>query len=323
MPSLCFINLDLVDVETRQSKPLVFEQVVRKEAQASAPKAATPSGQKKRGRPVGSKNKNRADVGLSPFLLQLQGCIGKALALIGKTLTVVYFVYDGELGHNAGLQMVRKTGLHLISKMRQDAELYLPFVSDGAKRRGAPKKYGQRLAWDALPQAAFRYEEIEDGIKTTVYQTQAWHKKFPQLLNVVLIVKTNLQTGRTAKAILFSDGLSLSAENLVKYYRLRFQIEFSFRDAKQYWGLEDFMNTKETQVANAANFSLFMVTFSQILITKSGLETNSMLDLKTIYRARKITRRIIKSLGICAESIVIDDRIFQAAEIGRIYAKAA
>ena len=181
MPGLCFINPDLIDVGTRQSKPLVFGQAVRKEAQASAPKAATRSGQKKRGRPAGSKNKNRTDVGLSPFLLQLQGCIGKALALMGKTLTVVYFVYDGELGHNAGLQMVRKTGLHLISKMRQDAELYLPFVSDGAKRRGAPKKYGQRLTWDALPQAAFRHEEIEDGIKSAVYQTQAWHKKFPQL----------------------------------------------------------------------------------------------------------------------------------------------
>lgn len=312
----------MIDVEKRQSKPLVCEQIVRKEAQASAPKAATSTEQKKRGRPAGSKNKNRADVELSPFLLQLQGCIRKALDLIDNTLSIVYFVYDGELGHNAGLQMVKKVGLYLISKMRQDAELYLPFIDDGAKRRGAPKKYGKRLTWDTLPQEAFRYEETEDGVNTTVYQIQAWHKKFPQLLNVVFIVKTNLRTGRTAKAILFSDDLNLSAENLVAYYRLRFQIEFSFRDAKQYWGLEDFMNTKETQVANAANFSLFMVTFSQILLPKIGLETNSMLDLKTIYRARKITRRIINSLGICAESIVIDDRIFQAAEIGRIYAKA-
>jgi len=51
---------------------------------------------------------------------------------------------------------------------------------------------------------------------------------------------------------------------------LRFQIEFNFRDAKQYWGLEDFMNVKETQVNNAANFSLFMVTFSQLLAAEIG-----------------------------------------------------
>ena len=60
--------------------------------------------------------------------------------------------------------------------------------------------------------------------------------------------------------LLFSDDLSLASKTLIDYYSLRFQIEFNFRDAKQYWGLEDFMNIKETQVNNAANFSLFMVT---------------------------------------------------------------
>ncbi len=90
-----------------------------------------------------------------------------------------------------------------------------------------------------------------------------------------------------------SDNLNLEAKTLIEYYRLRFQIEFNFRDAKQCWGLEDFMNIKETQVNNAANLSLFMVIFSQILLPKIGLETRSMLDLKTIYRARKITHRIM------------------------------
>ena len=36
-------------------------------------------------------------------------------------------------------------------------------------------------------------------------------------------------------------------------------IEFNFRDAKQYWGLEDFMTTNPMAVRNAANLSLFMV----------------------------------------------------------------
>jgi hypothetical protein len=31
---------------------------------------------------------------------------------------VVYFVFDGELGHNDALQMVRQVGLHLVSKLR-------------------------------------------------------------------------------------------------------------------------------------------------------------------------------------------------------------
>jgi len=59
--------------------------------------------------------------------------------------------------------------------------------------------------------------------------------------------------------------LELSAEHLVEYYRLRFQIEFNFRDAKQFWGLEDFMNINQTGVTNAANLSLLMVNLSQVL----------------------------------------------------------
>ena len=144
------------------------------------------------------------------------------------------------------------------------------------------------------------------------------------MLNVAVIVKNNLKTGRTAKVLLFSDDLAMVAETLIEYYALRFQIEFDFRDAKQYWGLEDFMNVKETQVGNFANFALFMVTFSRLLSAKmEGLDRGSMLDLKTTFRARKYTRRILNSLGKTGEEFLIDDRIFHAAEIGRIHAKAA
>ncbi len=143
---------------------------------------------------------------------------------------------------------------------------------------------------------------------------------------MVVIAKTNLTTGRSAKVLLFSDDLELAYDKLIDYYQLRFQIEFNFRDTKQYWGLEDFMNVNEVQVSNAANFSLFMVTFSKLLLSQPQLQDmniESMLDLKTVFRARKYTRRIIDSLGINAEQFLIDNRIFEAAEIGRIYAKAA
>jgi hypothetical protein len=43
-------------------------------------------------------------------------------------------------------------------------------------------------------------------------------------------------------------------------------IEFNFRDAKQYWGLEDFMNVTPTGVTNAANLSLFMVNVAYRLL---------------------------------------------------------
>ena len=316
------MNLSLLEVKTRTSYPLITEQLVREEVLESAPKAVKEK-DPKRGRPKGSANKNRRDVELSAFQTQLQGCIRAALKLVGVDLDIVYFVYDGALGNNAGLQGVARTGLRLISKLRHDSKLYFPYAGEYSGK-GKRRKYGGKLTLETLTDAHLKSEGVEKGIRTCVDQVQAWHRNFPELLNVAVIVKTNLKTGRCAKVLLFSDDLALSSETLIEYYALRFQIEFDFRDAKQYWGLEDFMNVKETQVGNFANFSLFMVTFSRLLSAKmEGLNQGSMLDLKTIFRARKYTRRILNSLGKNDEEFLIDDRIFQIAEIGRIHAKAA
>jgi putative transposase len=297
-----------------------MEQLVRQNVQETAPKAVE---KKKPGRPKGSKNKNQAEVELSPFLLQLQGCIRQVLTLINLHLQVTYFVYDGALGNNAGLQMVKQTGLHLISKLRHDSKLFLPYQGE-YQGKGRPRKYGDRLTLDNLPEDSLRKEEQKGDILTKTYQLPVWHELFPEKLNLVMIVKTNLKTGKTAKMLLFSDDLTLNYDLLIQYYSLRFQIEFDFRDSKQYWGLEDFMNVGETQVNNAANLSWFMVTFSRVILSKMpGVQRGSMLDLKTVFRARKYTRRIINLLGINADEFLSDNTIFEAPEIGRIHAKAA
>jgi putative transposase len=113
----------------------VAKQLVRCDVQTSAPKAIKPK-QTKLGRPKGSTNKNRKEVELSPFQTQLQACIRAALALLELDLGIIYFVYDGALGNNAGLQAVIQTGLHLICKLRHDSKLYFPYTNTIANLHG-------------------------------------------------------------------------------------------------------------------------------------------------------------------------------------------
>ncbi|MYK20990.1 transposase [Candidatus Poribacteria bacterium] len=98
--------------------------------------------------------------------------------------------------------------------------------------------------------------------------------------------KTNAKTQETSHVLLVSSDLKLDAETLIDYYALRFQIEFNFRDAKQFWGLDDFMNVKEIPVNNAANLSMFRVNVSAKLREMFGSEYNDfgVLDLKARYR---------------------------------------
>lgn len=66
----------------------------------------------------------------------------------------------------------------------------------------------------------------------------------PDILPVLLNLAPALP--RTAHPLWVKQVLD--ALTLIDYYPLRFPIEFTFRDAKQYVGLEDFMGVQEVSI---------------------------------------------------------------------------
>jgi putative transposase len=273
----------------------------------------------KRGRPKGSRNKNRKKVELSPYLQFVPATLKSLLSIVGTELSLVYFVFDGAFGNNDALQMVRQCDLHLISKLRFDAALYLPYAGEYCGR-GRRRKYGNKLNYKQLPEQFLKSSNIEGDIQTRIYQMKVWHKLFADLLNVVIIVKTNLKTGKTGHVILFSSDLELACEKLIEYYQLRFQIEFNFRDAKQYWGLEDFRNVSKNAIYNAANLAMFMVNLSSALLRQnpSGLFGSSVNDLKAWFRARKYVLNTLKLSEQNAHPIFIERTIHHVSSLGRV-----
>jgi hypothetical protein len=322
VPGLSFFGLSLISVKQRTSYPVMMEQAIKEAEEKPAKKTPRKKGKKpagKRGRPQGSQNKNRREVELKPYLIRIQTMLTQLLALIGVSLKVSYCVMDGAFGNNYALQMVRQGSLHLISKLRADAALYFPYTGP-QKKRGARKKYGPKLDYAHLPDQYLQETTVLDGIQTSIYQMTMWHKLFPDQLNVVIIHKLNLKTQACAYVVLFSSDLQLAYDKLIDYYRLRFQIEFNFRDAKQFWGLEDFMNVNQTPVYNAANLAMFMVNLSQVLIGhfRPTCPTFSVNDLKAYFRGRKYVAETLKLLPQRPEPIFIDQIFAHIAQIGSI-----
>jgi hypothetical protein len=263
---LSFFVLSLVSVKQRRSYPVYMEQTICSEEEKAACKAKKEakkaSGPKRKpGRPKGSKNKDKSEVTLNPELQRIQKMVKDILPRIKSLLQPVYLVLDGHFGNYPAFQMVRQCGLQLISKLRWDAALCFPY--QGLFKGSGPHcKYGDWVDYQNIPEKYLKTTSVEDSIQTHTYQAQLLDTDFPVPLNVVIVVKTNLATQAWAHVILFSSDLELSSKKLVEYYRLRFQTEFNFRDAKQFWGLEDFMNVNQTAVTNAANLSLFIVNLS-------------------------------------------------------------
>jgi putative transposase len=318
VPGIAFQTLSLLNTKTRMSWPILIEQILPKPKQKKATCSKNKNKKRGKGRPKGSKNKNHRDVKLNAEMTQVQSMLKQLLTMIGNTLQTIHFVYDGAFGNNAAVQMTRQLDLHLISKLRNNSALYYKWngIYSGKGRRPI---YGDRVDYNNLPAKYLKSDKTEKHIRTRIYHITVMHKKFSDSLNVVIIIKKNVKTGKVARIILFSSDLELECEKIIEYYRLRFQIEFNFRDAKQHWGMEDFMVIKKQSVFNAANLSLWMVNVSQAILATSGEE--SILDLKARHHSLRYAQELFKILPENTKPINIMQLFKKIPVLGRIHVK--
>ena len=329
IPGLAFLAFSLVSLKERKSYPLLVEQVIRSDEEKAriqqekaikvARKRTGSKKKKKQGRPKGSANQNKRQITWTEELHRVERMASTLIQRV-RPLVLRYLVLDGHYGTNKVLQMVRQgLSLHLVSKLRHDSALY--FLYEGPqKSRGRKRVYGDKMDYENIPSTYLMPTDTHEGIQTDIYQATMCHKSFADPIHGVLIVKTNHSTQRKAKVILFSSDLDLAYDLLIEYYQLRFQIEFNFRDAKQFWGFEDFMNVQPTPVANAVGLSFFMVNFSHLLLTRfrQAVPEGSLLDLKAHFRARRYAREALKLFPDEADPILIDQILQAMPTLGSI-----
>jgi len=327
-----FFVISLVNVTERKAYPLAVKQTVRSEAEKKVLKERKKKRAKKskrtktnpKGRKKGSLNKDKNKLNLSPELWRINDLLAGLLKLVRVFIKVKYLALDGHFGHHQAVLMARENDLHLISKMRKDAALYEKYEGEYGGR-GAKKKYGTRLRFDLMPLKYLKKSERVGEIITNYYQGVFLHKDFGQAINVVIIKKLNLKTQKAGHAILFSSDAELGWEKLIDYYSLRFQIEFNFRDAKQHFGLEDFMNTTAKGVENAANLAFLMVNVSAKLLKNSDEKCVGVLDLKTQFRGVKYAVEAIKILLEKPDTILMKEAIEEVkariSQLGSIHQK--
>ena len=276
---------------------------------------------KKRGRPQGNKNKiKKEEVVLRAELLRIQKALKSLLETMGTSIHLKYGMLDGHFGNSPSAFMVKPAQLDLISKMRSEVALY-PALEGQYPGAGRPAKYGEKLPVRQLDPKYLQKTSTEDRLQTDVYQGPFYHKEFAFVWNGVVILKTHRKTGALAQVVLFSTDLELTYVKIIKFYSLRFQIEFNFRDAQPSWGLEDFVNIQEVAVTNAANLSFFRVNRSYALLQpfRAQHPEYSLLDLKSHYRGCRYAFETIKMLPEKPDAILIADIFQEIARLGAIH----
>jgi hypothetical protein len=166
--------------------------------------------------------------------------------LLGK---IRYLVADSYYAKTKFVNGVREHGLHLVSKLRHDADLRWLYNGE-QKAKGRPRQYAGKVCFEDL--SRFDLAENVDGQR--VYTAIVNSPTFKCMLRIVYVVRE--EKGKIYTALLFSTDTDCAALDILRYYRARFQIEFLFRDAKQHTGLCDCQATSEAKLGFHFNVSL-------------------------------------------------------------------
>jgi hypothetical protein len=150
---------------------------------------------------------------------------------------VKYHAVDGYFAKKKYVDEVVSLKLHPITKLRCDADCLFLYTGPHPRRRGRKRKYDGKVNWQDL--SRFEYcGTLADEEHLHLYTAIVWHKSLKRKLRVVVLVNRKDPT-KPRYIILASTDLELDGRKLVEYYGARFQIEFLFRDSKQFTGLTD------------------------------------------------------------------------------------
>ncbi len=123
--------------------------------------------------------------------------------------------------------------MHLISKLRKDADLTYLYTGKISKGRGRKKQYDGKMDCKQIDKSRFELCCIDED--SYVYTTVVRSKILKRNIRIAYVeyIKNN------SYSIIFSTDTKLGGDFIYRYYKARFQIEFLFRDSKQYTGLNN------------------------------------------------------------------------------------
>jgi hypothetical protein len=179
-------------------------------------------------------------------------------------------VCDGAYGKRTLVEGLRELGHHLISRLPSNAVLYEPLTPPTGKRRGRPRKYGEKrsLAHFAALTAAAPLQRLRlygrDWSVRLASFTLLSRALGGRTIQLVVVLREGVRISKPT--FLFTTDLTLTPEQVVERYAARFAIELAFRDLKGHFGLGHYQARKAVAAERHVILCLVAYTWSQLLL---------------------------------------------------------
>ena len=137
------------------------------------------------------------------------------------------------------------------------------------------------------------------------YQGKVYVKALDRLVKCVIVHLTKKDGTLRAEAFFATDP-TMDGAKVLECYRLRFQIEFLYRDAKQYTGLTQCQARSESKIHTHINASLTAVSLAKAAHAwpQEGEQRKafSLSSIKTQYFNEHLLNRFFREFGMDTET---------------------
>jgi len=205
-------------------------------------------------------------------------------------------VADSYFSKEKYVSAVCDLGFDFVGKLPSNRILRYRYLGGKTGKKGRPKQFDGIV--DKRNPSPKHFSVFLDNPQddTIGYEGIVQVKAFKKEVKCV-IIHTKNKKGKIKIHTFFSTDTTLTAQQIITYYKLRFQIEFLFRDAKQFVGLNQCQARSEQKIHNHINASLTTVSLAkavELLKPKNKMKKAfSMQSIKMRYFNENYIIRIL------------------------------
>jgi hypothetical protein len=259
----------------------------------------------------------KGEESLRMFYAQLLINQAKDLQKLSKILTV-----DAFFSKKPFVDSISGAGFTLITRLQNNIYLRYAYTGEKRKGRGRPQEYDGKI--DAKNISTDHFTLVQSDAEVRIYEGIA-HVRCLKRWGKIVIVHYLKEDGTVKNvSIYYCSDKEMNGLKVYQYYRMRYQIEFLFRDAKGHLGLEHSQSRQEKAIDFHCNMALTTLNTAKAMHwfdkPKEQRPPFSMADIKTQYVNELLLDRLIIIYGKDPSVEKNNPIIKQLYQLGRIAA---
>jgi hypothetical protein len=213
-----------------------------------------------------------------------------------------FLAVDAFFSKKPFIDSICAAGFTIVTRLQNNIYLryaYTAPTDETGKKRGRPKEYDGKI--DAKNVSLDHFKLVKSDENARIYEGIA-HVRCLKRWGKIVIVHYLKEDGTVRNvSIYYCSDKEIGGLKVYQYYRLRYQIEFLFRDAKGHLGLEDSQSRQENAIDFHCNMALTTLNTAKAMHwfdkPKEERPPFSMADIKTQYVNELLLDKLIIIYG--------------------------